>query len=341
MEFRLLSLLVGAVFIGLIGFAGPVRAGTLDDVRERGSLRCGVQSMQPGFSALSEDENWTGLHVDFCRAVAAAIFADGSKVQFENLTGDEGLRRLVSGDIDLLSGFGPWTMSHDTAWDVTFPAVTYFDGQGFLVPKVMGIGSTLELSGATICVDLGDAAKLNLSDYFGSHKMEFVLVEFENAGDAAEAYEDKRCNVYTASWSHLPSLQASLSEPEEHVALPENIAKMPFGPAVRDGDDQWTDLIKWIHFAMLAAEELGLNQTNLDEMKDSGNPVMDRFIGNSGALGPSIGLDPDWAYNIITEVGNYGETFDRNLGPETPLGLTRGDNALSKDGGLHFAPAMR
>ncbi len=330
------------VSIGVMGVElGGASAATLEDVRKRGWLQCGVQQGQPGFSVADQDGNRTGLNVDFCRAVAAAIFGDGSNVKFSDLSAAEGIGALKSGDVDILSLGSSWTMRDDTARGVHFPVITFFDGQGFLVPKEMAISSTLELSGASMCLLSSETTKSNVADYFGSNKMEFVLVEFDTVGEAVSAYEDGRCNVYTTRSSALEAQRLKLTDPDAHVVLPESISKEPLGPIVRGGDEQWLNIIRWIHFAMLNAEELGVTQANVDEMKTVGNPPVNRLLGSDAAFGGAIGLGSDWAYNVIKEVGNYGETFNRNVGPETALALTRGRNALWVDGGLHYGPPIR
>ncbi|MCR9134968.1 MAG: amino acid ABC transporter substrate-binding protein [Alphaproteobacteria bacterium] len=335
----LLSVLVSLFILGT--GAGVTSAATLDDVKNRGWLRCGVPPEQPGFAARDQDDVWSGLHIDFCRAVAAAVFGDGSNARFSPLTLRAGYGALRSGDIDILLHDSTWTMAADAAHGTSFSVVTFYDGQGFLVHKDMAINSTLELSGASICLVSDETTRSNLADYFGSNKMEYVLVEFDKVSDAVGAYEAGQCNVYTDRSSRLEAHRRRLSDPEAHVILADSISKEPIGPVTRDSDGQWINIVRWTHFAMLDAEELGVSQANLEEMKIAENPPVKRLLGSEGAFGEAIGLSREWAFNIIREVGNYADTFDRNVGAETALGLTRGQNALWVDGGLHYGPPIR
>lgn len=335
----LLSVIVSMVVLGASVGAGA--AATLDDVKKRGWLQCGVQEGQTGFSETDQEGNWTGLDVDFCRAVAAAVFGDGASVKFQALSPMEGIQALKNGAVDILSRNTTWTMRDDTARGVRFSIITFYDGQGFLTPKDMAISSTLELSGASICLLSSETTRSSVADYFGSNKMDFVLVEFDKVEDAISAYEAGQCNVYTARSSVLQARRLKLTDPEAHIVLPESISKEPLGPVVRGGDDQWLNIVKWTHFVMLNAEELGVTQANVEEMKNAENPPVRRLLGSGSTFGRAIGLDADWAYNLIKEVGNYAETFNRNLGPETPLALTRGQNALWSDGGLQYGPPIR
>lgn len=320
---------------------GPLSAATLDKVKNRGWLQCGVSTVRVGFSAQDQEENWSGLNVDFCRAIAAAIFGEEAEVRFVSHGPAGGLAALRSGAIDILFRNVTWSMGADTAQGVGFSVVTFYDGQGFLVHKDMAINSPLELSGASICIVSDETTRSNVADYFGSNKMEYVLVEFDSADDAVGAYEEGQCNVYTDRSSGLEAQRRKLADPEAHVILSDSISKEPLGPVLREGDAQWVDIVRWTHFAMLNAEEMGVSQGNVDEMRTTDNPPVRRLLGTEGAFGETLGLDRDWAYRIIKGVGDYAEIFDRNVGPDTELGLTRGQNALWRDGGLHYGPPIR
>ncbi len=336
---KILSAIVGTAVLSLT--AGTASAATLDDVKGKDSLQCGVSQGLPGFSNPDQDGNWSGLDVDFCRAVAAAIFGDPNKVKFTPLSAKERFTALQSGDVDLLSRNTTWTMSRDTALGLNFSVVNYYDGQGFMVRKDMGINSALQLSGASICTNTGTTTELNVADYFRANKMEYELVAFEKADEVVAAYDAGRCDVYTTDQSGLYAQRLKLTDPAAHVVLPEIISKEPLGPVVRQGDDQWLNIIKWTHFAMLNAEELGVTSANVDEMKNSDNPSIKRLLGTEGEFGSAIGLSNDWAYNVIKSVGNYGEAFDRNVGPDTQLGIARGVNAQWNQGGLQYGPPIR
>lgn len=336
---KILSAIVGTAVLSFA--AGTASAATLDDVKGKDSLQCGVSQGLPGFSNPDQDGNWSGLDVDFCRAVAAAIFGDASKVKFTPLSAKERFTALQSGDVDVLSRNTTWTMSRDTALGLNFSVVNYYDGQGFMVRKDMGINSALQLSGASICTNTGTTTELNVADYFRANKMEYELVAFEKADEVVAAYDAGRCDVYTTDQSGLYAQRLKLTDPAAHVVLPEIISKEPLGPVVRQGDDQWLNIIKWTHFAMLNAEELGVTSANVDEMKNSDNPSIKRLLGTEGEFGGAIGLSNDWAYNIIKEVGNYAETFDKNVGPDTSLGIARGVNAQWNAGGLQYGPPIR
>ena len=339
MKKRILSVIAGTAVLSLA--AGTASAATLDDVKAKDSVQCGVSQGLPGFSNPDQDGNWTGLDVDFCRAVAAAVFGDPSKVKFTPLSAKERFTALQSGDVDVLSRNTTWTMSRDTALGLNFSVVNYYDGQGFMVRKDLGVNSALELSGASICTNTGTTTELNVADYFRANNMEYELVAFEKADEVVAAYDAGRCDVYTTDQSGLYAQRLKLTDPAAHIVLPEIISKEPLGPVVRQGDDQWLNIIKWTHFAMLNAEELGVTQANVDEMKNSDNPSIKRLLGTEGEFGGAIGLGNDWAYNIIKAVGNYGETFDRNVGPDTPLAISRGVNAQWNKGGLQYGPPIR
>jgi general L-amino acid transport system substrate-binding protein len=321
--------------------AGVASATTLDDVKARGELICGVSQGLPGFSNPDSAGAWSGLDVDVCKAIAAAIFNDASKVQYKPLSAKERFTALQSGEVDLLSRNTTWTMSRDTDLGLNFAGVTYYDGQGFMVRKDLGVTSAKDLGGASVCTNTGTTTELNVADYFRSNNMEYEVVAFEKADEVIAAYGAGRCDVFTTDASGLYAERLKLSDPQNHIVLPEIISKEPLGPAVRQGDDQWLDIVAWTLRALVNAEELGVTQANVEEMKASENPEIKRLLGTEGTFGESIGLTVDWAANAIKAVGNYGEAFDRNVGPDTPLGIARGQNALWKDGGLQYAPPIR
>ncbi|MBI1386221.1 MAG: transporter substrate-binding domain-containing protein [Rhizobiales bacterium] len=323
------------------GFAGVAAAGTLDDVRAKGHVQCGVSQGLPGFSNTDDKGNWTGIDVDLCRAVAAAVFGDASKVKFTPLSAKERFTALQSGEVDLLSRNTTWTMSRDTALGLNFAGVNYYDGQGFMVRKSLGVKSALELAGAAVCTNTGTTTELNVADYFRANKLEYKVVAFEKADEVVQAYDAGRCDVYTTDRSGLAAQRLKLTAPDEHMVLPEIISKEPLGPVVRQGDDQWFNVVKWTHYAMVNAEEMGITKANVDEMKASDDPSIKRVLGTEGEFGTAIGLSNDWAYNIIKQVGNYGEVYEATVGPNTPLGLARGSNALWSQGGLQYAPPIR
>ncbi len=327
----------GAVITG----STVATAGTLEDVVEKGFVQCGVSQGLPGFSNPDENGNWTGIDVDLCRAVAAAALGDASKVKFSPLSAKERFTALQSGEIDVLSRNTTWTLVRDTALGLNFAGVNYYDGQGFMVRKDLGVKSALELGGASACVQIGTTTELNLSDFFRANNMEFNPVVFEKADEVVAAYDAGRCDVYTTDQSGLAAQRTKLKEPDAHMVLPEIISKEPLGPVVRHGDDKWLDVVKWSLYAMVEAEDLGISSANVDEMKGSDNPAIRRFLGVEGDAGKSLGVSADWAYNIVKQVGNYGESYDRYVGPNTPLGLERGLNAQWKDGGLLYSMPVR
>jgi general L-amino acid transport system substrate-binding protein len=330
-----------AAGVALCFAAGVAAAATLDDVKARGEVICGVSQGLPGFSNPDSAGAWSGLDVDVCKAIAAAVFNDASKVQFKPLSAKERFTALQSGEVDVLSRNTTWTMSRDTDLGLNFAGVTYYDGQGFMVRKDLGIASASELGGASVCTNTGTTTELNVADYFRSNNLEYEVVAFEKADEVVAAYDAGRCDVFTTDASGLYAQRLKLANPADHIVLPEIISKEPLGPAVRQGDDQWLDVVKWTLFALFNAEELGVTQANVEEMKASDNPEIKRLLGTEGTFGESIGLSVDWAANAIKAVGNYGEAFDRNVGPDTPLGIARGLNALWKDGGIQYAPPVR
>ena len=320
-------------------------ADTLESVKEKGFLQCGVSTGLAGFSAPNDKGNWHGLDADFCRAVAAAVFGDGTKVKFKPLSAKERFTALQSGEIDLLSRNTTWNINRDTEPGLNFVGVTYFDGQGFMInaKKLPSINSALQLSGATVCVQTGTTTELNLADYFKTNKMEYNPLVFEKLEEIDAAYDAGRCDVYTTDQSGLYGIRLTLSSPDDHVVMPEIISKEPLGPAVRQGDDKWYHIVKWTYFALLTAEELGITQANVEEMKVSGNPEIKRVLGTETdtKIGADLGLDNDWVVSIAKSVGNYGEVFERNVGQGSPLKIARGINALWTKGGLQYAPPIR
>ena len=326
--------------LGLLAMAQPVLAqSTLDAVRSRGFVQCGVNTGLAGFAQPDSKGVWHGIDVDLCRAVAAAVFGDAGKVRYTPLTSQQRFTALQSGEVDILARNTTWTITRDTSLGLNFVGVNYYDGQGFMVPKKLGVKSAKELNGATICVQPGTTNELNLADYFRANHMAFKPVVIEKLEEVLSAYFAGRCDAYTTDQSGLVALRASRApNPAEQVILPEIISKEPLGPAVRHGDDRWFDIVKWSLFAMIDAEELGLTAKNVDAQASSGSPAIQRFVGASGDIGKMLSLDNKWAYNIVKQVGNYGESFDANL---KPLGFERGLNRLWNQGGLLYAPPIR
>ncbi|MER2607164.1 MAG: amino acid ABC transporter substrate-binding protein [Siculibacillus sp.] len=316
-------------------------AGTLDDVKAKGFVQCGVNTGLPGFSVSDAKGEWKGLDADFCRAVAAAIFNDASKVKYTPLSAKERFTALQSGEIDLLSRNTTWTMSRDTKQG-KFAGVMYYDGQGFMVRKSLGITSAKQLGGATVCTQTGTTTELNLADYFRTNKLEYKLVSFEKETEVVKTYDNGGCDAITTDASGLYAERLQLVKPDDHVVLPEIISKEPLGPMVRQGDDAWFNVVKWTYFALVAAEEAGVNSKNVDEMlAKTENPEIKRLLGKDGNFGTDIGLTNAWALQIVKLVGNYGEVFERNVGVDTPLKISRGINALWSKGGLQYAPPIR
>jgi general L-amino acid transport system substrate-binding protein len=316
-------------------------AQTLKTVTERGSLSCGVSQGLPGFSSPDDKANWTGIDVDVCRAIAAVIFNDPSKVKFVPLSAKDRFTALQSGEIDVLSRNTTWTISRDTSLGANFTGVTYYDGQGFLVKKSLKVNSALELNSASVCVQTGTTTEQNLADYFKSNNMKYEVIAFGSNDEAVKAYEAGRCDVFTNDVSGLYADRLKLANPADHVVLPEVISKEPLGPMVRHGDDQWFDLVKWVLFAMINAEELGITQKNVDDMAKSDKPELRRVFGIDGNLGEQLGVTKDWVTRIIKATGNYGEMFDRNVGAGSKLGIARGLNQLWNKGGIQYAPPIR
>ncbi|MGJ4881372.1 MULTISPECIES: amino acid ABC transporter substrate-binding protein [unclassified Bradyrhizobium] len=317
------------------------QAETLKTVKDRGMLACGVSQGLPGFSAPDDKGNWTGLDVDVCRAIAAAIFNDPTKVKFVPLSAKDRFTALQSGEIDVLSRNTTWTLSRDTSLGANFAGVTYYDGQGFMVKKALKVNSALELNSASICVQTGTTTEQNLADYFKANKMKYEVIAFAGQDETIKAYESGRCDVFTTDVSGLYAERLKLANPADHVVLPEVISKEPLGPMVRHGDDQWFDIVKWTLFGLVTAEELGVTQANVDEMAKSDKPEFKRAFGTDGNLGEQLGLTKDWFYRIVKAVGNYGEMYDRNVGAGSKLQIARGLNQLWNKGGLQYAPPIR
>ena len=332
---------VCALMGALMVVATAAMAGTLDEVKKRGMVNCGANGQLPGFGLPDAQGNWTGLDVDFCRALAAAIFGDPKKVKFVALTAKDRFTALQSGEIDMLSRNTTWTLSRDTSLGANFTGVTYYDGQGFLVKKSLKVTSALELNSASVCVQTGTTTEQNLADYFKSNNMKYEVIAFSSADETVKAYESGRCDVFTSDVSQLYAERLKLSNPADHAVLPEVISKEPLGPMVRHGDDQWFDIVKWTLFAMVGAEELGITQKNVDEMAKSDKPEFKRVFGTDGNLGEQLGVTKDWVSRIVKAVGNYGEAFDRNVGAGSKLGIARGLNQLWNKGGIQYAPPIR
>ncbi len=320
-----------------------VSAGTLEDVQKRGVLKCGVSTGLAGFATPNDAGKWEGLDVDLCRAVAAAALGDAEKVEYVPLTSKVRFEVLKSGEIDVLSRVTTWTFTRDNSLGLNFAGVNYYDGQGFMVPKALGVTSAKELDGASICIQTGTTTELNAAEYFKLNGMTYEPVPVETSSEGRANYIAGRCDVYTTDASALAAQRSVFEDPTAHVVLPEIISKEPLGPVVRHGDDQWFDIVKWSHNAMLVAEELGIDSKNLDERGANANdPAAQGLLGtNTSKLGEMLGLDKKWAYNIIKQVGNYSESFERNVGKDTALKLDRGLNALWTNGGIQYAPPIK
>src|SRR5476649_1541611 len=334
---RIASILALAVIVAAQGAS----AQTLKTVKDRGMLNCGSNGTLAGFGLPDAQGKWTGLDVDFCKGLAAAIFGDPNKVKFVPLSAKDRFTALQSGDVDLLARDTTWTSSRDSSLGLTFAGVNYYDGQGFIVRKALKVNSALELNGASVCVQQGTTTELNLSDYFRANKMQVKSVNFATSTEAVKAYDAGRCDAYTTDASGLYSERLRLANAGDHIVLPEIISKEPLGLAVRHGDDQWFDIVKWVLFAMINAEELNITSANIDEMTKSANPEVKRFVGTEGNYGEQLGLSKDWAVRIIRLVGNYGEAFERNVGQGSPLKIDRGLNKLWNKGGIQYAPPVR
>lgn len=322
----------------LVLSASIVQADTLDSIKEKGYLQCGVTTGLPGFSSADANGNWQGLDVDLCRGVAAAVLGDANKVKFTPLTAKERFTALQSGEIDLLSRNTTWTLTRDASLGLNFAGVNYYDGQGFMVTKKLGVNSALELDGAAVCIQSGTTTELNLADYFASNNMSYTSINYDTSAATVKGFEAGRCDVLTSDQSQLYGLRIKMEDPASAVVLPEVISKEPLGPVVRQGDDRWFNIVRWTLNAMINAEELGVSSANIDSMKDTDNPAVQRLMGGQGE---KLGLADDWSYNIIKQVGNYGEVFEANVGVDTPLGIERGLNDLWSRGGILYAPPIR
>jgi general L-amino acid transport system substrate-binding protein len=323
--------------------AGVASASTLDDVKARGKLNCGVTTGLAGFAAPDANGNWDGFDVAVCRAVAAAIFGDGTAVEFTPTTGETRFTALASGEIDMLARNTTWTFSRDTDLKFDFVGVNYYDGQGFIVPKALGVSSAKELDGATVCIQTGTTTELNLADFFRSNNISYEPVPIQTNAEGQQQYLAGACDAYTTDASGLAATRATFEAPADHVLLPEIISKEPLGPLVRHGDNDWGDLVMWTMNALIAAEEYGVTSANVKELAaaPTNNPEVNRLLGTEGELGAMIGLSKDWAVNAIAVSGNYGEIFEKNIGESTPIGLARGLNAQWTNGGLLYSPPFR
>ena len=335
------SVILGAATVAGLA-AGAAAAGTVDDVKARGTLNCGVTTGLVGFAAPDANGEWKGFDVAVCRAVAAAVLGDANAVEFVPTTGKTRFTALASGEIDMLARNTTWTFSRDVDLKFEFVGVNYYDGQGFMVPKALGVSSAKELDGATVCIQTGTTTELNLADFFRSNNISYEPVPIETNAEAQQQYLAGACDVYTTDASGLAATRATFEDPSAHVLLPEIISKEPLGPLVRHGDHEWGDVVRWTLNALITAEELGVTSANIDEMAaGTNNPEVNRLLGTEGTLGEMLGLDADWAMKAIKAGGNYGEVFAQNIGEETPIGLARGLNAQWTDGGLMYSPPFR
>ena len=336
------SVFFGALTVAGLA-AGAAAAGTLDDVKARGKLNCGVTTGLVGFAAPDANGNWDGFDVGVCRAVAAAVLGDPTAVEFVPTTGKTRFTALASGEIDMLARNTTWTFSRDVDLKFDFVGVNYYDGQGFLVPKALGVGSAKDLDGATVCIQTGTTTELNLADFFRANNISYQPVPIETNAEGQQQYLAGACDTYTTDASGLASTRAAFENPADHVILPEIISKEPLGPLVRHGDNEWGDVVRWTLNALITAEELGVTSANVSEMSaaPSGNPEINRLLGTEGNLGEMLGVSADWAVKAIAAGGNYGELFEKNIGENTPVGLARGLNAQWTNGGLLYSPPFR
>jgi general L-amino acid transport system substrate-binding protein len=343
MKLSKLSTLAAAAAAVVTLTATPAHAGkTIDAIKARGQVICGVNPSLPGFAAADSQGNWTGFDVDICKAVSATVLSDATKVKWTPLNASQRFAALQAGEIDVLSRNTTWTLTRDASLGLNFTGVTYYDGQGFMVTKKSKITSAKQLKGATVCVQSGTTTEKNLADYSKAMKLNMKPVVFETQEATNKAYFTGRCQVYTTDASGLASVRnKEATNPADHLILPDLISKEPLGPSVRRGDDEWFAIVKWVVFALIEAEEYGITQANVDQMKSSTDPVVQRILGTSEDTGKLLGLDKDWAYRAIKAVGNYGEMFERNLGPNSTLKLPRGANNLWSKGGLIYAPPVR
>ncbi|MGG7643268.1 amino acid ABC transporter substrate-binding protein [Rhodovulum sp. YNF3179] len=335
------SVFLGALTVAGLA-AGAASAATLDDVKAKGFLQCGVTTGLTGFAAPDANGEWEGFDVGVCRAVAAAVFGDPTAVKFTPTTGKTRFTALASGEIDMLARNTTWTFTRDVDLKFEFTGINYYDGQGFMVPKELGVTSAKELDGATVCIQTGTTTELNLADYFRANNMSYEPVPIETNSEAQQQYLANACDVYTTDRSGLAATRATFENPADHVILPETISKEPLGPLVRHGDHEWGDVVRWVLNALIIAEEKGVTSANVDELaKGTDNPEINRLLGTEGSYGEILGLDAAWAVNAIKAGGNYGELFEKHIGENTPIGLARGLNAQWTDGGLLYAPPFR
>ncbi len=316
---------------------------TLEGVRQRGQVVCGVNTSAPGFSATDSQGRWVGIDVDLCRAIAAAVLGDAGKVRFVPLNSQQRFAALQAGEIDVLSRNTTWSLTRDASLGIVFTgAINYYDGEGFMVPKKLKVDSVKKLNGATVCVQAGTTTEKNVAEYFAANKIKYKAVVFDTAEAIQSAFFSGRCQAYTTDMSDLAGARTHATNPGDFVVLPEVISKEPLGPAVRRGDDEWFQIVRWSFYAMVEAEELGLTQANAEKLRaESKDPSVQRMLGTGEDTGKLLGLEKDWTYRIVKQVGNYGESFERNMGPNTPVGLPRGVNRLWSKGGLQYAPPLR
>ncbi len=337
---RKLILLISAGALATV--TSVAGAATLDDVRAKGHVQCGINTGLPGFAFKDEAGEWQGFDVDYCKALAAAVFGDAGALKYTNLTGATRFEALKAGEVDVLSRNTTWTYSRDNDLKLTFVGVNYYDGQGFIVNKALGVESAHDLDGASVCIQTGTTTELNLADFFRASGMSYEPVPIENNEEARQNYLAGRCDVYTTDRSGLAATRAALDNPDDHLVLPEIISKEPLGPLVRHGDDEWADIARWALNALILAEEYGIDSGNVNELAEgTNNPEINRMLGTEGEYGAMLRLDQDWVVNVINAVGNYAEIFDRNIGPDTAIGLSRGVNASYLDGGILYAPPFR
>lgn len=335
---KLSSLVVGGLILGATVSA---QAGTLEDVKSKGVLSCGVSTGLAGFSQKDEKGGWSGLDVDVCRGVAAAVLGDASKVTYVPLTAKERFTALQSGEIDILSRNTTWTHTRDTSLGLNFAGTIYYDGTGFMVLKSLGVSSATELDGANACIQAGTSTELAIADYFRENNISYKAVTFDTSDQTRAGFESGRCDFLVSDQSQLYALRIGLKDPSAAIVLPEVISKEPLGPVVRQGDDAWFNIVKWVVNASIEGEYQGVTSANVDEIVKSGKPGQKRLLGADGDLGEKLGLSADWAYQVIKQVGNYAESFERNVGSGSPLKISRGLNAQWNDGGILYSPAMR
>jgi general L-amino acid transport system substrate-binding protein len=335
---KLSTVIAGGLAVGLVIGAN---AGTLEDVKKRGTLHCGVSTGLAGFSQKDEQGKWSGIDVDACRAVAAAVLGDANKVSYKPLTAKERFTALQSGEIDMLSRNTTWTYTRDTSLGLHFVGTTYYDGQGFMVKKGLDVNSAKKLDGATVCIQAGTTTELNLADYFRANNMEYQAITFDTSDQTRAGFESGRCDVLTSDQSQLYALRIGLEKPDDAIVLPEVISKEPLGPVVRQGDDEWFNIVRWSIFALIESEFLDIDSSSAQKMREDGNPSQKRLLGTEGDAGEKLGLSNNWAYNIVTQVGNYGEVFKRNVGSKSPLKISRGLNDQWNNGGILYSPPIR